>query len=735
MTTTSTAPATSVVVHPEASTKRAKVPTVLQMEVTECGAASLAMVLAHYGRWVGLDEMRERTGASRDGTSAADLIRTAREFGMEGAGYRLSVESLDRHGYPLILFWKASHFVVLEGLDGSGGAYLNDPGTGPRRVTAEELKRDYSGICLALRPGEGFQPGGEKPQPWRGLIRLLRRVASEVLAVVVIGLLATVPGLAMALLSKLFIEEVLVRQSGSAAWSIVGALILVIALQALLVWAQQRILVRVAMGLTVGESARFVHRSLRLPEKYFMARSVSDLVQRIQHNRDVSNLVSGELATVGIASVVVIVYGVAMVLISPWLAAVAIGLTLVNLIALRWALQRRRDAARLLTQSQGQMYQVTAYGATNLETIKSGGLESDYFARWEGTAVRLADTRNELAMTTQWGNGIPMVITSLVSASVMGLGALLVINGSLELGSFVAFQSLVISFTAPISSLVMFAWMLQQVQNMITRLDDVLNEPLDPSCDPEIQVFEIDGGPPRLRGAVSLNGVTFGYKTTAAPLIEDFSLDVPPGARVAVVGTSGSGKSTLVRLLAGLYEPWSGSVSIDGRARHEIPRGSLALSLAMVDQRIALFSGTIRDNLTLWDHSIDEADLIAATRDAQIHDAIVSRAGGYSSAVADGGDNFSGGQRQRLEIARALVRNPSILLLDEATSALDTETEAAVEAALRRRGCTTIIVAHRLSTVRDSDLILVMHQGKVVESGTHDELIERNGTYARLVQE
>jgi ABC-type bacteriocin/lantibiotic exporter with double-glycine peptidase domain len=500
-------------------------------------------------------------------------------------------------------------------------------------------------------------------------------------------------------------------------------------------WAQQRVLVRVGIGLTVGESARFVHRSLRLPERYFMARAVPDLVQRIGHNRDVAALITGQLASVGIASVVVVVYGVAMVLVSPLLAAVAIGLTLSNLVALRSALKRRRDAARLLTQSQAQFFQVTAYGAANLETIKSGGLESDYFARWEGTAVRLAEARSDIALKTQVGNGVPMVVRALVSAVVIGVGALLVMDGSLELGSFVAFQSLAASFSGPIAQLAMFAWMLQQVQNMIDRLDDVMNESLDASCDPEIQRMDADGGPPRLSGALALEAVTFGYKTTAAPLIENFTLDVPPGSRVAVVGTSGSGKSTLVRLLAGLYEPWSGRVLLDNTPRHLIPRGTLALSLAMVDQRIALFSGTVRDNLTLWDPSVDEADLIAAAKDAQIHDAIVSRAGGYSSVVADGGANWSGGQRQRLEIARALVRNPSVLLLDEATSALDTETEAAVEAGLRRRGCTAVIVAHRLSTVRDADLILVMDRGRVIESGTHDALMALEGTYARLVQE
>jgi ABC-type bacteriocin/lantibiotic exporter with double-glycine peptidase domain len=382
------------------------------------------------------------------------------------------------------------------------------------------------------------------------------------------------------------------------------------------------------------------------------------------------------------------------------------------------------------------LQQTTAYGAITLESIKAGGLEGDYYARWEGTAVRVADVRQEIAVKTQVGNAVPTLLRALTSAAVLGVGALQVISGSLEIGSLVAFQVLVGYFQGPIGDLVGFAWMMQQVQNLVKRLDDVLDEKIDPSCDPEIQRFGLDEDEEtRLQGAISMRNVSFGFKSTAEPLISNFSIDVPPGARVAVVGTSGSGKSTLVRLLAGLYEPWEGEVRFDGLRREDIPRPVISRSIAMVDQRIALFSGTVRENLTLWDPSVPEEDMVRAASDAQIHDAISARVGSYSAQVADGGANWSGGQRQRLEIARALVRNPSILLLDEATSALDTETEAEVDAALQRRGCTTIVVAHRLSTVRDADLILVMSTGKVVEMGRHDELMALDGVYAKLVQE
>jgi ATP-binding cassette, subfamily C, bacterial len=485
----------------------------------------------------------------------------------------------------------------------------------------------------------------------------------------------------------------------------------------------------------VAESARFVSHALRLPERYFVARSVTDLSLRVQHNREVVNVLTGKLASVAVGVLVMLVYGVALVVIDPLLAAIAIGLTLLNLVAMRYSLSRQKDLSRRLVTEQAALMQTTAYGAITMETIKAGGLEADYYARWEGTAVRVGEVRQEMAIATQLSNSIPILLRSLVWTLVLGIGALQVIDGNLQIGSLVAFQTLLASFSAPVSELVGFSWLLQHVENLVRRLDDVLREPVDQVCDPAIQNTSYSGGPARLEGSLELRDVTFGFKPTAPPLIANFSLGVSPGSRVAVVGSSGSGKSTLIRLVAGLYEPWAGQVTLDGRPRSEIPRALLTNSVAMVEQRIALFAGTVRDNLTLWDGTISDEDVIRAAIDAQVHDDIVARSGAYASLLSDGGTNWSGGQRQRFEIARALVRNPSLLLLDEATSALDADTEAAVEAALRRRGCTTLIVAHRLSTVRDADLILVMEKGEVVESGTHTELIARAGTYAQLVQE
>jgi NHLM bacteriocin system ABC transporter peptidase/ATP-binding protein len=713
---------------------RVKTPSVLQMQVTECGAACLAMVLAHYGRWTPLEEVRERCGASRDGTTASDLIKAGSHYGLGGKGYYRRRGLLPDLGYPLILLWKAAHFVVLEGLD-EHHAWLNDPASGPRRISTDAFDRDYSQVCLALRPTPSFRKGGERPARLRPLLRRGRAVLGEVLAVVALGLLATLPGLAIAAVAKLFVDDVLLRGLTGRAWPLVAALALLAALQAGIQLFQQEVLIRLGSRLTVVESARFVHHALRLPQHYFVARSVPDLSLRVQHNREVIGVLTGKLASVAVGLVVMVIYGAAMVVIDPLLAAIAIGLTLLNLAAMRWALARREGLSRLLVGEQATLNQITAYGAITMETIKAAGLEADYYARWEGTAVRVGEVRQQMAMVSQFGNSVPVMLRSLVYALVLGVGALRVIDGGLQIGSFVAFQTLLASFTAPVVELAAFGFLLQHVQNLIRRLDDVLEERVDPVCDPRVQSSSYTGGPARLEGALTIEDVSFGFKPTVAALIEHFSLAVPPGCRVAVVGASGSGKSTLVRIVAGLYEPWTGTVLLDGRRRHEIPRQVLTNSVAMVEQSIALFAGTVRENLTLWDDSISEDDLIRAAMDAQIHDDIVGRAGAYSSRMDDGGTNWSGGQRQRFEIARALVRGPSLLLFDEATSALDAETEAAVEAALRRRGCTLLIVAHRLSTVRDADLILVMDKGKVVEQGRHDDLVALDGNYARLVRE
>ena len=714
------------------TSKRAAVPTVLQMEVTECGAASLGMVLAHFGRWVPLRELREVCGASRDGTTAGDILQAARSFGLDGRGSYVTAGNLKHRTFPLVLFWKQNHFVVLEYIDDKF-AWLNDPASGPCKIPFDEFERDYSKICLTLTPTDDFTPSGRAPSEWSSLLRRARPAMAHVAAIVVLGLLATVPGLAMAAIVKLYVDLFLIGGDRSTAWTLVTALGGVLALQAGIAWFQTRVLIRVAIALTGAESAKFVRKALRLPEGFFMSRSVSDLSQRVQYNQEVVSLLTGRLAMVAVGMIVVCIYAIAMLFVDPFLALIVVAFAVANLLVMRTALRRAENSSRLLVERQARLHQTTMYGAFTLEDIKAAGLESDFYARWEGLAVGVADIRQEVAIRSEVGTALPGLLISLSSIAILVVGASQVIGGALAIGSLVAFQSLASSFNSPINEFVSFSWMVQRAKNLTRRLDDVLDEPVQPHTSSD----RADEALPKqkLNGALELRNVTFGYKRTTAPLIEQLDLSIPPGARVAVVGTSGSGKSTLVRLAAGLHQPWSGEVLLDGRPRGEHNEAVLTQSIAMVDQRISLFSGTVRDNVTFWDASIGDHDLVQACTDAQIHDAIAGRAGGYDSIVADGGSNWSGGQRQRITIARALVRNPTLLLLDEATSALDADTEAAVEAALRRRGCTALVVAHRLSTIRDADLVIVMDQGRIAQAGRHDDLILQDGHYAELVQQ
>jgi len=343
-----------------------------------------------------------------------------------------------------------------------------------------------------------------------------------------------------------------------------------------------------------------------------------------------------------------------------------------------------------------------------------------------------------LGLSNQTFSVLPTLLSAFSSMLVLVIGGLRVMDGHLSIGMLVAFQGLMQSFLAPVNSLVSFGSSLQELEGNLVRLDDVLRNPIDPQLKAESKGQEAMGEAkiqnPRLQGAIALHHLTFGYSRLAAPLIEDLNLQLKPGQRVALVGGSGSGKSTVAKLVSGLYEPWSGDISFDGQLREHISRQILTNSVAMVEQDILMFGGTVRENLTLWDATVPEKHLVQACRDAAIHEVILALPGGYDAELSEGAVNLSGGQRQRLEIARALVNNPAILVMDEATSALDTETEKIIDRNLRQRGCTCLIVAHRLSTIRDCDEIIVLERGKVAQRGTHEDLWQVDGVYSRLIR-
>jgi NHLM bacteriocin system ABC transporter peptidase/ATP-binding protein len=703
-------------------------PSVLQMEAVECGAAALAIVLAFHGAWVPLEELRVACGISRDGSTASNIVMAARGYGLAAKGYRREPATLQDLPMPCILHWNFNHFVVLEGVRGTH-AFINDPAEGRRRVTAEELDLAFTGVVLTMEPTPAFRRVGRRPQGWRLLLRELRGSRAALGLVAAVSLALVVPGIVIPGLTKVFVDEVLIQ--GATGW-LVPLLIgmgLTALLRAVVTALQLSLTLRLQTKLAVVMTSRFLWHVTRLPMAFFAQRHAGDIASRNGVNEDIARLLSGGLASQVLGLVSLAFFAAAMAAYDLPLTGIAVGLSLLNLLVLRLIARRREDLSRRLAVERGKLVAVTVAAVRGIETLKASGLEDEAFAQWTGIQARALNAEQALGPSSTLLDVAPALLAGLTTAAILSVGSVRVIEGALTLGGLVAFQSLTASFSEPIGALVGQAGTIQVVRGGLDRLEDVYNYPADvlPRAPAE------PSDPPRLAGRVELAGVSFGYAPLKPPLLTELSLSVEPGTRVALVGLSGSGKSTLGRLICGLNRPWSGQVLLDGKPLGEIPPDVFANSVAYVDQDIVLFEGTVRDNLTLWDPTISEADLSEALKDAAIHAEIVTRPGNYDCAVIEGGANFSGGQRQRLEIARALVGNPAVLVLDEATAALDPVTERVIDDNLRRRGCTCIIIAHRLSTIRDCDEIIVLDRGRIAERGRHEDLIARAGLYAHLV--
>ncbi|MBO9578262.1 MAG: NHLP family bacteriocin export ABC transporter peptidase/permease/ATPase subunit [Microbacteriaceae bacterium] len=729
------------------TSRRIRTPTVLQMEATECGAAALGSVLAHYGRWVALEELRAQCGVSRDGAKASNILRAARHYGLEAKGVRMEPEALDGVRLPIIVFWQFNHFVVVEGY-GPRGVELNDPASGPRRVSWQEFDASFTGIALEFSPTAEFARGGTRPSLVAALRQRFSHGASVLWFCLLAGLGLLVPGLFVPAAARIFVNDVL--GLGHHDWTailIVGVAVAALA-QGLLIWLQQAVLLRLSLSLAITMSTRFVEHVLRLPIQFFSQRYAGHIANRVDANDQVAVLLSSNLSAALLALLTSAFYLVVMFVYSWQLALVCLGLALLNALALRSQIRRQRDASIVLAQDNGKLLANAAIAVRSIETIKASSEGGSFFAKWSGIVAKVDDTLHAMEASIAVLTSVPRLLGALSTAAIIAIGGYMVIGGELMLGTLVAVQILAAGFSAPLIQLVSLGSVTQQVAGGIVAVDDVMNHPVDPAAAlpggatpyPEIRTEAERASigrrvPSKLRGRVELRGVTFGYSPIAPPLITELDLLVEPGQRVAIVGPSGSGKSTIARLVAGLSSPWEGEVLIDDFPRKRLPREALATSLAFVDQDIRLFSGTVRDNLTLWDPTVPEASVARAARDAAIYTDIVTREGGFDRRIDEDGRDWSGGQRQRLEIARALAADPSVLVMDEATSALDPIFEQRIDAAIRARGCTTIIVAHRLSTIRDADEILVLDHGRIVERGTHDELLRPKGSYATLLGE
>lgn len=710
--------------------KRVRTPTVLQMEAVECGAAALAIVLAYYGRFVPLEELRVACGVSRDGSKASNVVRAARNYGLVAKGMRLEPGSLRTQTLPLIVFWNFNHFLVLEGF-GKQRVYLNDPASGPRTVTPEEFNKAYTGVALVFETGPDFQRGGQA----RGLIGSLKprlKGTGSGLAFVLLASLALViPGLVIPIFTQVFVDSILIDHMGNWLRPLLVGMVATALLRGAFTLLQQTYLLRLEMRLALASSSTFVWHVLRLPVEFFNQRYAGDITMRVFSNDSIAQILSGDLAT-NAANVVSLVFFALIMFQYDWtLTLVGITITAINYAAFKTVARLRKDSNMKLLQDQGKLNAVTMGGVQAIETIKATGAEGDFFARWAGHRAKVNNTEQGLELYNCLLAALPTLLSGLTSVTILGLGGLRVINGELTVGMLVAFQSLMTSFTQPVTNLMGLAGKLQQAEGDLARLDDVLHYQA-------AEWQESDTAPEtvaKLQGELELRDICFGYSPLEPPLIEHFNLHLQPGQRVALVGSSGSGKSTIAKLVMGLNQPWSGDILLDGILRQDLPRPVLQASLNGVDQDVYLFEGTVRDNLSLWDDTLPEVDMIRAAKDACIHDAIISRAGGYGSHVEEGGSNYSGGMAQRLEIARALASNPRILVMDEATAALDPNTEKQIDDHIRQRGCTCLIVAHRLSTIRDCDEIIVMERGRIIERGNHEQLLALNNAYYRLVSE
>lgn len=704
----------------------AKVPVIMQMEALECGAASLAMILAYYEKWIPLEQVRFDCGVSRDGSNARNILRAARSYGLTAKGYRYEPNDLKKDGkFPCIIHWNFNHFVVLDGFRGDK-AVLNDPAKGTYTVPMKTFDESFTGICLMFEPGEDFVPEGKPISMLSYAKKRLKGAGAAVAFVALTSIISSLLGIITPVFSRIFLDRLLTGENPEWLLPFTLALAGVSIIQLVVAWIQEVYTLRINGKLAMVGNTTYMWKVLRMPMEFFSQRMAGDIQGRQSANATIAWQLVNTFAPLVLQTVMLIFYFVVMLRYSVLLTLIGLISVFSSLILSNIISKQRINKTRILMRDAGKLAGTTVAGIEMIETIKASGAENGFFERWAGYQASV----NKQSQTNDMLLLLPTLISSLCGTAVLMTGVYLAMQGTFTVGMIMAFQGLLSSFLAPVSTLISAKQTLQEMRTQMERVEDVMQYPTDVSLE---ETLDENAEYDKLSGNIELKNITFGYSRLAEPLIEDFSMTLKTGSRVAFVGTSGCGKSTLTKLISGLYKPWSGEILFDGKPIAEIDRSVFTGSLAVVDQDIILFEDTIANNIKMWDNSIEDFEMIMAARDAQLHEDIMQRDGGYQYKLTEGGKDFSGGQRQRMEIARVLAQDPTIIILDEATSALDAKTEYEVVKSIKDRGITCIVVAHRLSTIRDCDEIIVLDHGMVAERGTHEELMKKGGVYTQLV--
>jgi len=707
----------------------AKVPVVMQLEALECGAASLTMVLGYYGKWIPLEQVRRDCGVSRDGSNALAVLKAARNYGLIAKAYRLEPEDLLKEGpYPCIIHWGFNHFVVLDGFRGRS-AIINDPARGRVTVSWDEFDAEFTGVCMTFEPSESFEPSGKRKSGFDFAKERLKGNGTAVLFVVLTTAITSLIGIIQPAFNRVFLDRLLPGTNPE--WLkpfLIGAGIFAL-LEIIASWINILYSIRIMGKMTAVGYSSYLWHVLRLPMHFFSQRLAGDIADRQETNGDIAGVMVNTLAPLVLEAAMLIFYLLVMINYSPVLTLIGVGSIVLDAGISAVISSKRINITRVMLRDEGKLSGATVSGISMIETVKASGAEEGFFGRWAGFQASVNTQNMKYVKLDQYFGLLPMIISSAADLAVLFLGISLVLKGEFTVGMVMAFQGFLASFLSPAAALVEAGQSIQEMVTQMERVEDVMNYPVDPCFENEADDIKYE----KLSGQVEINNISFGYAPLGEPLIRNFSMTVKPGSRVAFVGPSGCGKSTLAKMISGLYEPWEGSITFDGKKISEIDRKVFTGSVAVIDQDVTLFEDSIADNIKMWDNAVEDFEMIMAARDAGLHEDIMMRDGGYQHKLTEGGRDLSGGQRQRLEIARALAQDPTICILDEATSALDAKTEFEVVKSICDRGITCIIIAHRLSTIRDCDEIIVLNNGEVVERGTHKELYKKGGAYTELV--